>query len=492
MTPRGIRGSRSDDVRAILADAGRAARGDDQARYGGPSLHFAESLGADLRVRMAESRQRATTGRPRLLAPRRTAALAIAMAVVVAVVALSVNAVLIPAGFAATADAASAAALTRDGATTELAAGAALRAGDEIKVGSGGAATLRLGGSYVRMSEGADLRLDALSSNHISVDQLNGRVYHRVDLPAGADYEVRTGSVTWRAAGTAFDLDREAGPGGEQVTALALVDSVGISGPGLDRSVAEGSSATIQLTGAGGTAGQPVVAAIALPAGADSWLAWNAGQDSALGLPLGWLERLPTPPASASAGAAKSEVASAGATTPVQTAPGSSSIPSPSGASPTPDRTPPTPAPSPTRSLPSPTAPPATPIPTPAPPPTPTPTPTPAPGIVNLGPLGATDNPDLTLGFSWSAYTGGTFSGYELVYELTSSGRTPSFLGGSPVWAAPGPGQTSVNVSGVGPGDYQVVLQAIAYQGGVPYVVGQTAQIHVHLSTARVSPSPSA
>ncbi len=121
-----------------------------------------------------------------------------------------------------------------------------------------------------------------------------------------------------------------------------------------------------------------------------------------------------------------------------------------------------------------------------------TPAPTPAPGagsIADLGPLAATANLDFTLGFSWNAYTGGSFAGYRLVYELSASGRTPSLVAGSPTWASPAPGVTSVRVSGVGPGNYQVRVEAIAYLDGAPYVCGRTNVIHVRLSAARVPPS---
>jgi hypothetical protein len=128
---------------------------------------------------------------------------------------------------------------------------------------------------------------------------------------------------------------------------------------------------------------------------------------------------------------------------------------------------------------------------TPAAPTAPAATPVSGSAVADLGPLGATDNIDFTLGFSWNAYTGGSFAGYRLEFELSDSGKTPSFLDGSPTWASPAPGTTSVRVAGVGPGNYQVRLQAIAFKDGAAYVCGQTSVIHVHLSAARVPPSQS-
>jgi hypothetical protein len=127
----------------------------------------------------------------------------------------------------------------------------------------------------------------------------------------------------------------------------------------------------------------------------------------------------------------------------------------------------------------------------------------------DLGRLMVADNIDGSLTFTWVAHAGGDCSGFALVYDLTSSGRTPSLTSGSHTWARPGAGETTTTVSGIGPGDYQVRieaigqvdgvahacastarLEAIGYPGGVSYAYAATATAHVHLS-ARPSSSPS-
>jgi hypothetical protein len=85
------------------------------------------------------------------------------------------------------------------------------------------------------------------------------------------------------------------------------------------------------------------------------------------------------------------------------------------------------------------------------------------PPTVNLGPLGVTNNGDETFNFSWAPYSGGSFSYYKLVWETTYSGKEPSYPGGSSYWAVPPSGATSAGPIPVGPGDYQVRIQAIGY-----------------------------
>jgi hypothetical protein len=117
--------------------------------------------------------------------------------------------------------------------------------------------------------------------------------------------------------------------------------------------------------------------------------------------------------------------------------------------------------------------------------------PTPA-GIVGLGTVGVADNIDGTLTFTWTAFTDAPFSGYLLEYELTSAGKVPTI--DSPRWATASTVATSAKVAGIGPGDYQVRIQAVSTLGGVARVLGQTVVIHVHLSaghpTSSASPTP--
>ena len=71
----------------------------------------------------------------------------------------------------------------------------ALAAGDEVKVASGGTATLILGSSQARLAGGADVEIMTLSSSTVQLALLAGRAYNRVDLPAGGTYAVADRAV---------------------------------------------------------------------------------------------------------------------------------------------------------------------------------------------------------------------------------------------------------------------------------------------------------
>jgi hypothetical protein len=488
---------------------------------------------------------------PTRIVPSRWIAAGLAASVALASL-LYGSGILWPVRSVATTDEAVGATLVRGGASMALMSGTELREGDEIKVVDGGRATLQIGGSYVRMAGGADVRFASLDPNHVALGQIAGRVYYRVAVPAGGDYQVTTASVTWKAHGTAFDLDRHStAGGGEEVRGLALFDGIDVHGPQLQATLAEGTSATVVLAPDGTPSGSPVIEPITAVTLADAWLLGNANLDSRLGLPLGQLASVVTP-------------------TPRATSTADTAIVIPDE---------PTDAPTATA---EPTATPA-PIPTRAPTARPTPKPTPTgpanlgqltitrngdgsysfvwpkytgsgflyyklvyapwgqtpnypaspywacntaatdntwtgsievgdyavrlqvvdesggttiiraqtnvvrltvtvppslPPTVNLGALGVTDNGDGTYTFSWTAYTGGPFNYYKLVYETTASGKTPSYPGGSPYWAVPGTGDTSAGPIPISSGDYQVRIQAIGYPNGA-YAYGQTTVLHL-------------
>jgi hypothetical protein len=463
-----------------------------------------------------------------------------------------------------TADA-SAASLVRGSSVAVLSAGAELQQGDEIKVEPTGRATLQLGHTYVRMAGGSDVKLVSLDPDHTIVSQIAGRVYHRALAPSGGDYSVVTASVTWKADGTALDLNRRLTVGGgEQVSGMALFNDVAISGPQIDATLNQGNTAVIVLT-PDGTAASPIIAATTEEALLDDWLVSNAGLDSHLGLPLGQLAEVLSPAPTEAATATPTAII----TTPPTEAPTATPTPTPT---PTPRPTPtPTPQPTPT----------PTPRPTPTPTPRPTPTPTPSgylgtlsivhnsdgtytftwpkytgsnfqyykvmhadypqipnygkvgdywaysssvtdsswtgyldlgdynvrvqvlddnmavraqtnvihlsvtesPPTVSLGLLNIHNNGDGTYTFSWSAYSGLSFSYYKLVFELSTSTQDPSYPGGSHYWDVPGSGDTSakltVGINNGGnadflPGTYKVRVQAIGYPSGSAYVYGQT------------------
>lgn len=111
------------------------------------------------------------------------------------------------------------------------------------------------------------------------------------------------------------------------------------------------------------------------------------------------------------------------------------------------------------------------------------------PPTADLGPLVANDTP-AGVTFSWTGFSGASFSYWKLVYEPTSSGKTPSYPDGSPYWAVLSPGATSAGPIHIPPGDYDVRVQAIGYPNGSAYVYAQTTVIHVHISSATTPPSP--
>ena len=107
-----------------------------------------------------------------------------------------------------------------------------------------------------------------------------------------------------------------------------------------------------------------------------------------------------------------------------------------------------------------------------------------------MGALSATDNPDLTVTFSWNSYSGTGLTAYAVFYEPSSSGLTPSYPR-SAAWSTAGRTSRSVAVAGIQAGDYQVRVQALCSPAGALTVCGQTNVIHIHLSASRgATPSP--
>ncbi len=355
----------------------------------------------------------------------------------------------------ATADQAIAATLVRGGASSALAAGGELQEGDEIRVAAGGRATLALGTSIVRLDSGAALRLASLDPYHEAVDQLAGRAYHRVSVPAGGDYQVITDSATWVAHGTAFDIERMAiAGGGEEVRGLALQHGVDLRGPGLEASLPEGTSAVVVLRANGVQLDTPVMEPIGSQTLADAWLAENAGLDARLGLPLGLLASIasPTPTIEPTP-----EATPEPATVPTEAA---------------------TPAPTP-----SPTP---TPTPAPTPKPTPKPTPTPAPaGPPNLGQLTITDKGGGTYKFQWPKYTGSGFQYYKLVYAPW--GTEPNFPS-SPYWACNSPATATSWTGSIAAGDYAVRLQVVDESKGV-VIRAQTNIVRLTVTAPSLPPT---
>jgi hypothetical protein len=476
MSPDRFTDRQLDDLAAELAAAGAGAREADPESRLDPAfmVQLLENLRSEAR---ADGGRRLSGWMPAIKFPRFRLAAAAFTVGAIAMAALLAVGWQAPSASAATADDAHSSTLVRNGVAGPLSAGTSLAQGDEIRVAREGFARLRIHGAYVRLAGGADVRIVALSSLETALDQVAGRVYYRVPAPDGA-YRVSTGAVTWTSGGV-LDLDRTAGPGaGDEVRALALFQSAALRGPGLDRDLPEGTGVDLHLDSRGSPA-DVQSAPISPSALAGGWLSENAALDAELRLPLGRLAALASQATQTATNVGPGQT---GALSSATVWPWAS--PSAAGGA----AASPTSQPSPSPSAPQlASQPPAT---THAP--THQPTIAPPPSIAALGALAILDNPDATLTFSWTGYAGPGIESYELVYEPTSSGRMPSHLAGSPTWASPAPGKTSVTVAGIGPGDYQVRIQAVGHVGGVPYVLAETTVAHVHLSAAHPSPAPTA
>lgn len=449
---------RAEDAAASLAPMAAASA---DASSGSPVEPVAIAAGSEETgsAASAPTRLRPSVGwrrRRQVRPPMPKRWLAAGIAAGLAVLLLGAGAFLLrPAEVTARVDAAVAATLVRGQSTTPLTASTVLAQGDEISVQQGGYAYLTLASNRVRLDAGSVVKLDSLESTSIEIDQLAGRVYHRVLLPQGGTYSVVTGDVTWKAAGTAFDLDRESTSTGEQVLGMALQHDLGVAAPGYEGDVPEGSSALFVLNASGSAAGAPATSPLALQSLVSPWLVENAQLDSALGLPLGELAQVLSP-------------------TPTPT---STPTPSPT---PTPTVAPTTPAPT------EPPAPAATPNPTSKPTPTPAPTKTPRPttaptarptaGIASLGSLAVTRNADGSYTFNWPEYRSSGFEYYKIVYG--PAGTKPTF-DGSNYWACNTSAGDTSWTGFVVPGDYSVRLQVVDQSSGKIVIRAQTSVMHL-------------
>ncbi len=165
-----------------------------------------------------------------------------------------------------------------------------LAAGDTVTVGGAGSATVVLGDGEARLAPGAVIRIDELDADGIALEQLEGHVYHRI-APAAGPYVVRTGSVSWAARGTAFDLDRKpvVGTTLEQVTAIAVAGSILLHEPTVDGTLVEGRQAIVRI----GTE-SPEITTAEVPDGwlGNPWVIENAARDEAEGADPGILAPL--------------------------------------------------------------------------------------------------------------------------------------------------------------------------------------------------------
>lgn len=282
---------------------------------------------------------------PKAFPAPRWSTTAAAAALVVALVGLSAN-MFLPVPAASRVTGAVGAELIRQGERTALSVGTELRAGDEVRVSADGSAGLQIGDSRVRLAGNTDLRLTSLDRANIALDQVQGRVWHRVVMPADGHYVVTTAGVSWTARGTAFDLERTTTGSADTVHALSVQHAIVASGNGLLVTVAEGHGATVQL---GDRPSIETVVIDPVVAAADPWIRANALADTAAGLSVGMLDGLTLALATAAPTGKAEPTGSAG---PIQTNIVEATAPPAATPSPTPRATPrPTPKPTPAPTL---------------------------------------------------------------------------------------------------------------------------------------------
>ena len=183
--------------------------------------------------------------------------------------------------------------LVRNGQSIDLGPGTAILSGDEIRTSATGHAIVALGSSRARLDSGSDLIVTEITADSIALQQVAGRVYHRVWVPAGGTYVVTTSGVTWTAHGTAFDLDEQPEPGGgTHLTLLTIENAVTVAAPGVSVTVPQGRQAEIVVgteTDLSNLSTGPQSATVL----DDPWLVDNAARDVADGFDPGVLATVP-------------------------------------------------------------------------------------------------------------------------------------------------------------------------------------------------------
>ena len=350
---------------------------------------------------------------PTILPAPRWTALAVAAALILSVAGLNADRWLSGPTNTRAGDVAGAT-LVRGGYATALTAGAELQEGDVIRTDLDGRATLELGGGIARLSEVTTVRLVTLESDVVAIDQLQGRVYHRVTGPS-VTYEVATAGLAWAADGTAFDVRREPDPaGGEQARVVAVEHDITLRGPGLEAGLDEGDIAIVHLGETPAGSSTAVSIGRVTPADlADPWLLANARRDVAAGFEPGIFAALlaalePTPTASPSEVLVEPDAPTGAPTDPAEPSVTPTEPPATTRPAITPGPTPdPTPKP--------------TPKPTPRPTPKPTPKPTATPQPMGSLSLAATACPGRFTVLAWSKAGAAGFHHYQTIRSTSSS-----------------------------------------------------------------------
>ncbi|HET7030320.1 MAG TPA: hypothetical protein VFI34_07400 [Candidatus Limnocylindrales bacterium] len=162
---------------------------------------------------------------------------------------------------------------------------------DRVSVAAGGAATLVIGPSEIRLAGGASIEIERIDPDEVAIIQRAGRAWYRVAPATAGSFTVRAATVSWTTGAAAFDLARVAlGGGRERLTTVAIEGSLRFDGPDLAGSLAEGRRASVTV---GDELPDIAIGDVTRVDLADPWLVENARLDAEGGRPLGIFSGLP-------------------------------------------------------------------------------------------------------------------------------------------------------------------------------------------------------
>ena len=175
-----------------------------------------------------------------------------------------------------------------------IAAGETLAAESQLRTGEGGKAVLEFDeGSALRLDENTHVILEKTNNKEISVIQIAGETYSRVNKTSGLTYRIKSGNTETTAMGTAFGVATETSnwvKKGEKKVIVKVVESKVkvkiIKGEeALEKEVSEGEELVVDMT-------EPIEdAATKLPlpkeeTAQDGFFAWNRDEDNKKSYPL--------------------------------------------------------------------------------------------------------------------------------------------------------------------------------------------------------------
>lgn len=176
---------------------------------------------------------------------------------------------------------------------TNIVNGSAVRTGDSLKTATGGRIIVELPDkSLVRLLENSEITFTKLGMTDITIEQLSGTAYHRVNDQSTAIYRVTKGKVELIALGTAFSVTNKTNlltvTVIESHLKIKIYDAKDIVNM---RTVEAGTRATINP----GLAISQMIQSEEVQAGtlmANEWYSWNLEQDKAKNFALGIFEKL--------------------------------------------------------------------------------------------------------------------------------------------------------------------------------------------------------